>query len=303
MSSSSSTTASTARPLLLLSGESRALLAELTKRLGEGGPPAPCDVRLLDYDGTQLRVDVPEGGAILRVGLTLPGWRDLVRAGAPAYLTEVYGGLLAPAPHDGCDVTLSVPTTPPPSPDLLVKLASLRRHAMAAPFVAAMRAVTAGTTSAAAAAPPVVLTFRPGEPTYIVPRSDRVTVIFAIEVTDPTDAAIARVIAQEFSEATRQVPNAPPASFADKEGAAPAELRGLLAGGARGAGFVGWLSFALLPAHFKEEARLQAVATQMSLLRPYLDYHIKAAKVYLHGRMRVSRGAGRLAWHVCAPHP
>lgn len=48
---------------------------------------------------------------------------------------------------------------------------------------------------------------------YIVPKNDRVTVIFSVDFSDETDKAITRIFLQEFVDAQRSVNNCPPASF------------------------------------------------------------------------------------------
>ena len=48
---------------------------------------------------------------------------------------------------------------------------------------------------------------------YIVPKGDRVTVVFAVDFADETDKAVTRIFLQEFVEAQRSVNNCPPANF------------------------------------------------------------------------------------------
>src|SRR4051812_48178540 len=71
------------------------------------------------------------------------------RNGADDYLKTVYGPLLV-APRDGSSVTLEIDTAATASlsdaarNELILKVGSLRRNAMAAPFLKAMAAVATG---------------------------------------------------------------------------------------------------------------------------------------------------------------
>ncbi len=210
------------------------------------------------------------------------------------YLRGVYGPMLV-APFEDADVTVVVdrralpPSTAPAAlADVVSKVANLRRHVIAWPFLRLMGAVAAGRGAGEA---PFVLRSVPGEPVYLLPRPDRVTVIYHLRFAEPTDRAMARVIAQELTEANRQVNNAPPCAWSERE--LPQELRGLppalAAAVPRPSGddaSIGFLTFSLFPAAAKTEAQREAVASQYSLFRTYLQYHIKAAKSYLHARMR-----------------
>jgi actin related protein 2/3 complex subunit 2 len=50
--------------------------------------------------------------------------------------------------------------------------------------------------------------------------------------------------------------------------------------------FIGYLTISLFPSHFNTDAKRENAASQMAMFRTYLTYHIKAAKGYLHARMR-----------------
>mgnify|MGYP001063300911 CR=1 FL=1 len=198
------------------------------------------------------------------------------------YLAATYGGLLI-APADGSDVTLEFDAAgmaPEAVAATITQVASLRRHAMASVFDRALKAVaTKGSLP-----PEAVVRFRPTEPTFVLPRADRVSVIYTVEFADPTDRAMARIIAQEFAEAQRHISTAPPANFSDRE--PPMELRGRRDLPAASDAFVGYLTFSLFPRHFDTDAKRASVINLLTQFRVYLDYHIKAAKAYLHMRMR-----------------
>lgn len=180
-------------------------------------------------------------------------------------------------------LVLDARALPGPLADVVLDVASLRRHVLAFPFVRAMAAVAAGRGGSEA---PFVLRTRPREPVYTLTRADRVVVIYHLEFPDPTDRALARIVAQELTEAYRAVNHAPPCAWSERE--PPAELRGFPGGLAPmgDSSCIGYLTFSLFPTSFKTDAHREAAAAQLALLRAYLGYHLKASKTYLHARMR-----------------
>lgn len=245
----------------------------------KGSPRRRCARTCAD---THYRLEIPEDNVgIMRVSMFMPFFKELEAAGVQEHLRGIYGAALV-APRDGANVTLEFSIAPGTevSKDFIRSVATLRRHAVACAFAGAMATVAGGKGAAGA---PITIRLRQFEPIHILARPDRVSVIYALEFTDPTDRAIARIIAQEFAEAQRHVSNAPPMNFSDRE--PPMELRGR-AIAKQTESFVGYLSFAVFPKHFETEAKKAVVLNQLVLFRNYLDYHIKAAKSYLHMRMR-----------------
>jgi actin related protein 2/3 complex subunit 2 len=212
-----------------------------------------------------------------------------------AHLQSVYGPLLVPA-RGGASVSLSIDASAGgggggggAGADVAQRVAALRSHVVAFPFLRAMSAVLAGRGGAEA---PLVLRPRPREPVYVLCRADRVLVIFHVLVAEPTDRAVARTVAQELTEAYRAVNNAPPVSWSERE--PPMELKGLFPGldtPATEPLSIGYLTFTIFPASYKTEPQRLAAAAHLAGFRPFLMYHLKAAKTYLHARMR-SRAEG-----------
>lgn len=230
------------------------------------------------------RLQIPaEKRSQVRLSMVMPAYADLKACGVAEYLAGVYGGLLV-APADGSDVTLEFDAATLPADKVAATItlaASLRRHAMGAVFD---RALTAVATKGGTPPPEAVVRFRPSEPTFVLPRADRVSVIYTLEFADATDRAMARIIAQEFAEAQRHISTAPPVNFSDRE--PPMELRGRKDLPRPSDAFVGYLTFSLFPRHFDTDAKRAAAINLLTQFRTYLDYHIKAAKAYLHMRMR-----------------
>lgn len=213
----------------------------------------------------------------------LPCYKDLLACDVEPHLRAIYGDMMV-APHEGADVTLAVNSAALPAgksfSEVAQSVASLRRNALSAPYDRALRSV-----AARAPGPEFVIKLRPREPVFVLPRPDRVAVIYALHVADPTDRAIARIVCQEFVEAQRHISTAPPVNYSDRE--PPLELRGrgdLLRGSEES--FCGYLTFSLMPRQFDSDAKRANVCALLTQFRSYLDYHTKAAKSYLHGRMR-----------------
>jgi len=167
-------------------------------------------------------------------------------------------------------------------PEFIRNVARLRRHALGAPFDRALKSVV---TKGAAVAPEAVIRMSAREPVFILPRPDRVAVIFALHFADATDRAIARIVCLEFVEAQRHVSTAPPVNYSDRE--PPLELRGrpdLLKPSEDS--FVGYITFSMMPRQFDSDAKRANAVNLLTQFHTYLDYHIKAAKSYLHTRMR-----------------
>lgn len=166
--------------------------------------------------------------------------------------------------------------------ELVAAVACLRLNALGAPFDAALASVTSKSPGAGA-----VVLLRPREPVFILPRPDRVAVIYALHFADATDRAIARIVCQEFVEAQRHIATSPPVTYADRE--PPLELRGharsdLLRHAEDS--FVGYLTLSMMPRQFDTDAKRANVVALLAQFRVYLDYHIKVAKSNLHARMR-----------------
>jgi len=82
-------------------------------------------------------------------------------------------------------------------------------------------------------------------------------------------------------EAQRLVRTAPPVSFSKEP---PLELAN--ARFAYNADAIGFLSFALEERHVAGDKAAAHAVTMLTGFRPYLHYHIKCSKTYLHMRMR-----------------
>lgn len=240
-------------------------------------------------------------------------------------IASLFPGMEVPVPsvpgdNTGFEVAFRIDRdsiAPTDRESMALKLAEVKRHLLGAPIHMALSSLPgagSGPASprASASTPVITIPYRKNEFIYVCAGADKVVVIFFIEMSDDTDRAVARVFLQEFVEAQRSVGAAPPCSFTKER---PLELRALplppsrpttaASGGGAGAGgagasglrsgasgeagsgdrSAGYLAFALEPRHVAGPKLEKAVAL-LAGFRPYLHYHIKASKTYMHMRMR-----------------
>jgi actin related protein 2/3 complex subunit 2 len=139
-------------------------------------------------------------------------------------------------------------------------------------------------------AKPFAVRLRASEIIYFCPGPDRVTVGFGLRFPEATDAAIVRIVCSQFAEVQRTIGTAPTVNFCEMGTGAsiPREITGaklpLLPEG--GDGFTGYLTLSYFPSHVESPAKMENTVTLASAFRTYLNYHLKAAKSYIHSRMR-----------------
>lgn len=192
-------------------------------------------------------------------------------------MNELFPGLET-APDDGFDVALQFDCDSVADPTaLLSSVSDLKRHMIAGPMIRAFRALQ---SKSSGSLPVSIVQYRKSEAIFVCPSAAKVTVIFLVDFTDPTDKAMARVFLNEFVEAQRTVRTAPPVSFSREP---PRELAAVSFPFTADA--AGFLSFAVEERHI-QGAKLDSAASLLAGFRNYLHYHIKCSKTYLHMRMR-----------------
>jgi len=244
------------------------------------------DVRVADFDNTQYHVSVTaEERDTMFVSMSTKDCAKVLE-GSKGYLEEVYGDMIQSEPLTGFDFSLKIDLTslPEDKDELIVKIASLKRNVMAAPFMTAGMALAKGAPMDVSSA----FEFREGEYVYVVPLDDRVVIIYDMAFKDPTDFAIAKVFLQEFNEVRRlrELASAPYPSYSPN---APGEvtddpkLKGTLKDNPQR---IGYVSFAFQKRHLDAE-HIEKSADHMVQFRSYIQYHIKCSKSYMHTRMRL----------------
>ena len=252
--------------------------------------PGAVDQTFTDFDGVSYHVESTKEGP-LTLSIELRCWDELVRYGAADLLANIYGAWVSPDVETGYNATLkfdysSLPAAGADREALIASVALLKRNLMAAPFERAFaeHAALEAANDATKAGTLLPLHYRAGEAMYILPASDRVTVVFSTRFEDETDQVFGRVFLQEFVDARRQpsIQNAPQVLYSNRE--PPLEIRG--AQGLEQGDRVGYVTFVLFPRHFQHPDVRAVTISHVQLFRDYLHYHIKCSKAYMHSRMR-----------------
>lgn len=164
---------------------------------------------------------------------------------------------------------------------LAQRLGAVRPLLLTGPLVQRLHALRDG----AAPGPPATLRVRRNETTWILPKQDRVVVIFSVHTEDESTTTIARTFCQEFVEAHRGCPGSLPCSFTEPK-EPPSELAGLPPADTPPS--VGYLSMTISDQKVKGAAddRIQSIAFNTMTLQNFFDYHLKSSMRYLHSRMR-----------------
>ncbi|GAA5824224.1 hypothetical protein JCM3770_004337 [Rhodotorula araucariae] len=259
--------------------------------------PTSLDQSFVDFDSVRYHLATPTRKSLLQLSIDVPCWPELEQYGARDILEREYAHRLLPADRteDGYSVTLEIDLDqgPPDGDDrtaLINSVALLKRNALAAPFERAFalqrdmeqNPVEDGASDPRAAV--MSVHYRPEEAIYLLPSSDRVTVIFSTIFKEDTDRILGKVFLQEFVDARRRpsCQTAPQVLYSNRE--PPLEIRHLP--GLDTTERAGYVTFVLFPRHFTPQVYASTI-TQIQLFRDSLHYNIKCAKAYLHSRLRV----------------
>ncbi|KAK3495629.1 ARP2/3 complex 34 kDa subunit [Neurospora crassa] len=285
--------------MLLLDYQNVLIQAVLTERFAPGASPVNIDQTVSDFDGVVFHVSTPESKTKILVSLQIRCFQDLVRYGAEQVLNREYADLVVP-PEAGYDFSIQVDLENLPAEQeardaLVMKIALLKRNAMAAPFEQAYQEHYALKEEASKftseEAPQGVreggevkaIHYREEEAIYVKASHDRVTVIFSTIFREETDRVFGKVFIQEFVDARRRaIQNAPQVLFRNDP---PLELQNVPGVKNTGTGEIGYVTFVLFPRHLTPQ-RMPDVISHIQTFRDYFHYHIKASKAYIHSRMR-----------------
>ncbi|CAI4216666.1 unnamed protein product [Parascedosporium putredinis] len=264
------------------------------------GPPATIDQTVSDFDGVLFHISTPETKTKIVLSIQIRCFKDLVRYGAEQVLMREYGPYVI-APEPGFDFSVmvdleSLPEEKEARDELIMKMALLKRNAMAAPFEQAyqehyqLREEASKYTSEEApqgvreGGEVMVIQYREEEAIYVKASHDRVTVIFSTVFREETDRVFGKVFIQEFVDARRRaIQNAPQVLFRNDP---PLELQGVPGVVNSGTGEIGYVTFgSSIPRHLTVQ-RMPEVISHIQTFRDYFHYHIKASKAYIHSRMR-----------------
>lgn len=281
--------------MLLLEYHNLLLKSILTERFS-GSAPSSIDQVISDFDGVTFHVSTPESKTKVLISISIKCFSDLLQHGAQGVLEREYGGYITET-EAGYDFSLlidleNLPSDPEAREDLIRRVSLLRRNTMAAPFEKAIdthhqlaeasSSLSPETAPSATQSEVMVIRYRDEEAMYIQASHDRVTVIFSTVFREETDRVFGKVFLSEFVDARRRaIQNAPQVLYRNDP---PLEIRGV-PGVGEVQGDVGYITFVLFPRHLTRQRREESIS-HIQTFRDYFHYHIKAAKAYMHSRMR-----------------
>jgi len=208
----------------------------------------------------------------------LPCYKEIANKGPADAFKRIYGPLAQSTAEDGYDLTLhlDLDKLPGKEDEVVRKIELLKTNIIGAVFDSYFTALLAGK----ALTDNFKFTLRSDTIIYLIPRPDKVIVVYEIDFDDKVDTAIAKVFMQEFIDCKKRLGAAPPCTFAQQP---PPELKefGVTAPTKK----LGFATFAVLKSHL-ENNRKERIVTVMQMFRNYLSYHIKCSKAYFHSRMR-----------------
>ncbi|OHE99565.1 Arp2/3 complex, partial [Colletotrichum orchidophilum] len=284
--------------MLLLDYQNVLIQSVLTERFS-GAPPAHIDQTVSDFDGVIYHISTPETKTKIQLSIQIRCYKDLVKYGAEQVLQREYGQYVVP-PEPGYDFSVlidleNLPEEKEEKDALIMKMALLKRNAMAAPFEAAyeehykLKEEASKYTSEEApqgvreGGEVMAIHYREEEAIYVKASHDRVTVIFSTIFREETDRVFGKIFIQEFVDARRRaIQNAPQVLFRNDP---PLELQGVPGVRDTGTGEIGYVTFVLFPRHLTPQ-RMPDCISHIQTFRDYFHYHIKASKAYIHSRMR-----------------
>ncbi|KAG2412031.1 ARP2/3 complex 34 kDa subunit [Aspergillus terreus] len=286
--------------MLLLDYHNVLIHSLLTERFS-GAPPVSIDQVVSDFDGVTFHISTPESKSQILISLQVKCFRELVQYGAQQVLEREYGPYIV-APEPGYDFSVlidleNLPAEQEARDELIMKLALMKRNAMAAPFERAFDEFAKLSEEASRytseSAPQgikeggevMAIHYREEEAIYIKAGSDRVTVIFSTVFREETDRIFGKVFLQEFVDARRRVltlQNAPQVLFRNDP---PLELEGVPGLQKSAEDKISYVTFVLFPRHLTPQRRYENIS-HIQIFRDYFHYHIKASKAYIHTRMR-----------------
>jgi actin related protein 2/3 complex subunit 2 len=261
----------------------------------------PIDIRLCDYDDTTYRVSITdEKLSTLNFSMNAPYFNAISSYALP-YLKEVYGEYVknASETEPNFDVTLQIPLSSTPNNstynlEFVTKLSCLRYHTLSSIFLNYFNFLLSP-SSVPSPLSPYSFALRDDTKLYFIPKADRVVVVFALQFSDFTEIAIAKIFMAELIDAKRKLQAAPPMNFSVNPPLEMKDFGGEFANISNtpannnsnsASNELGWVTFSLLKNHIEDKKRHEKIITNLILFRNYIHYHIKCSKSYFHSRMR-----------------
>merc|ERR1740115_59869 len=231
-----------------------------------------------------IREDEEEGKeatavtSVMTVSMRLPIFEEIAERGGKAALEKHYGDLKVDS-DDVNEVILKVnfadiPSDEEKKEELCAKISQMKGRITGGAFEHYFKALN----DKAPLTENAEYRIRGDTTLYLVPKDDRVTVIYALDFSEEVDRVVGKVFMDIF--AATKTAGAPPCNFMEKP---PQELAAF--GVTENQGCLGYISFAVLPRHVKDNQR-EKVIHVLQTFRSFLQYHLKMSKSYWHSKMR-----------------
>jgi len=262
--------------MILLEPFNRIMMEALEPRIKQG-ERAACDITLADFDGVTFHVtSLADSKNKVKVSMACKNFAEFKKNGAEDVLKANFPNqVVTTEPGFDVSVEINLDESKGKEDATLKSLIHMKRDLLGAPLGKILKDVASGSANRDM----VELHYRPDESVWVKPGKDQITVVYLIRFRDADDVIIAKVFLQEFSDARRNVTNAPAVTYSKT---APGELAGIKA--PEGAD-IGYVTFVLFKRQC-EASQHENTITNVMMFRDYLHYHIKCAKANMHSRMR-----------------
>jgi len=264
-------------------GADNKVLKETIQAKMEAEKKEPCDAKLYDFDDVFYRLFVdPDDRTKLLIELTTPNWAEVRSNGSEERIKEKLGDFLTNFGDDGAAFTIPLDDekTCEKAVEVAEAFSKLRMYALGGPLYQYGKALQEGK------ALKETFHYKLRRDTYcwIVPKGDRLAVVYGMEFPIKSDQIIGNQILTEFLEVRRKAPyqSAPVIAYQKDP---PSELAGCKIPNYDADAFLGYFTILLLPSHVKGDKLDNAVENVIGF-RAYLTYHIKCAKAFFHQSMR-----------------
>ncbi|EMR11737.1 hypothetical protein PNEG_00171 [Pneumocystis murina B123] len=248
------------------------------------------DQVISDFDGVLYHVSTPETKTKMLVSTKIGCYKSLMKYDLQTVLERYYGELIV-SPEEKYDFSLYIDLEKifddeKEKKDLIRSIGLLKRNILSAPFEKAfylqqlLEKEQKNEQKIKNTEKEIIkIPYRDEEAIFIIPSSDRVTVIFSTIFKEETDI----ILGKEFVDARRRpaIQNAPQVFYSYRD--PPLEIQSL--SDLKLSDNIGYVTFVLFPQHYTPQKKENCIS-KIQLFRNMLCYHIKASKVHMHERMR-----------------
>ncbi|XP_074335624.1 actin-related protein 2/3 complex subunit 2A-like [Apium graveolens] len=281
--------------MILLSSHSKYLLDILSNRVDNQDEGVDFERKWVEFSDVSYHIkgssETPDY-LTLSVSFPTPPAETEFDKGLPCGATEAvkeaYGDVVESfvPPNEGFNLTLELNLSKLPQDkekrnDILVKIAAVRDLVLGAPLRMILERLASRTLDLDKDKL-IALVHRPKECFFLIPREEKVTVIYPMKFEDSIDTVLATSFLQDLAE-TRRTASLYAAPSCTWSSTPPAELDNATAESLSvNAGF---FTFVILPRHV-EGKKLDRTVWILSTFHAYVSYHVKGAEGFMHTRMR-----------------